>query len=444
MTARSKAPVSVSYLQLPSPSRLSTRDKDRSREPSASLDLIGANSGLSSDRSDEKSIKSSKSKSRPNSGTRSRPSSAGSTRDTARDSRIADTLEFVEATGADAAGSLSVMTNDIEPMGSVASTSARTLDQPLAFPPGLSHHTPSIPDPTVLPAVSSLEERELNIFATQFRTLVSQISQEVEDAMRYSIRDAGSDAIPRSDSPSTMESSEEDEIDLINDPSTAIIPPSQRTRILYDEFGIPYSSQTFDHVRILNGYVRRMPTIESMSSREMTSAASSPVREQHDHLPSIHNVSRPPTRANTLNGSEPPTRANSLKGTPVIAHVLPGGVLVGPTVSELGEMLTERMIRAHGNNGSRSSGSGSSSGSSGCGGYRTGVESVGSGSTSGHSHSGHSYHTAPAPVVEERPISPTSTTSGYGHELPRRFEGPYSSRVVENDEFGTSRSAESA
>jgi len=58
-------------------------------------------------------------------------------------------------------------------------------------------------------------------------------------------------------------------------------------------------------------YVRRMPTIESLGSREIASSIASSSMVRH---PSLYTLSRPPTRSNTLEHSpvEGPSRANSL------------------------------------------------------------------------------------------------------------------------------------
>src|SRR5260370_30096462 len=46
----------------------------------------------------------------------------------------------------------------------------------------------------------------------------------------------------------------------------------------YNEFGVPYPPE--ENIRILGGFIRRMPTIESMGSDEMASRSS--VGHRHD------------------------------------------------------------------------------------------------------------------------------------------------------------------
>lgn len=89
----------------------------------------------------------------------------------------------------------------------------------------------------------------------QFRTVVSQINQEMDDGIRTarSLDDLNN-------TPSPPES-----------PYGFNLPPVPPT-VGYNEFGQPYPPE--EPLPILNGYIRRMPTIESMGSREMGSLAS--------------------------------------------------------------------------------------------------------------------------------------------------------------------------
>ncbi|KAJ7459447.1 hypothetical protein B0H11DRAFT_1817456, partial [Mycena galericulata] len=136
------------------------------------------------------------------------------------------------------------------------------------------------------PGAPSESDRELYSFVDRFRSLVSQITREAEDAAYLGPDVAGPSTAPRS------------------------YPPA----VAYDEFGRPYPPD--DYVRVLNSYIRRMPTIESVGSRAGTTsiATSSLYQEQ---LASLHTLSRPPTRAMTdrdshPSPSEPPSRAGSL------------------------------------------------------------------------------------------------------------------------------------
>ncbi|SJL10892.1 uncharacterized protein ARMOST_14287 [Armillaria ostoyae] len=137
--------------------------------------------------------------------------------------------------------------------------------------------TPTSPLPAVLD-----NDRDLYDFVDQFRSLVSQISRETDEGLEYAHPDGSSSS--RSES---MASSY-----------------SYSAAIGYDEFGRPYPPD--DHVRVLGGYVRRMPTIESIGSREMGTTSSLYTVER------VASLSRPPTRNTLPMSSEPPSRSNSV------------------------------------------------------------------------------------------------------------------------------------
>ncbi|KAJ7258079.1 hypothetical protein B0H12DRAFT_1232384 [Mycena haematopus] len=216
------------------------------------------------------------------------------------------------------------------------------------------------PTSTSAPGAPSESDQELYSFVDRFRSLVSQINRESEEASQ-----------------------------LAPTQSAYLADPAFRAVVGYDEFGRPYPPD--DHVRILNSYVRRMPTIESIGSREMTAgtsvAASSLYQEQRS---SLHTLSRPPTRAMTDRDgfSEPPSRAGSLSLAAVELINAMGGVEGLP--EHLGELVGR--VRRAGSIGS----TGSQSQSGGTGGTAT---------TAGTNVSGASYFTASAsplhtPIVD--------------------------------------------
>ncbi|KAG6853842.1 hypothetical protein C0991_000836 [Blastosporella zonata] len=167
------------------------------------------------------------------------------------------------------------------------------------------------------PPVNNPENHEMAMddYHEHFRHLVSQITRETEEALALA----------------TTEAPDADAL-LTTDYQLSRIPPA----IGYDEFGRPYPAD--EHVPILNGYVRRMPTIESMGSREMGSLTSSVLSHSDTMTTSMRSslpISRPPTRTNTLDGnfgSRPPSRTNSIAAG---AEILLG---VGKT-NEVGELL---------------------------------------------------------------------------------------------------------
>ncbi|TFK29166.1 hypothetical protein FA15DRAFT_610898 [Coprinopsis marcescibilis] len=225
------------------------------------------------------------------------------------------------------------------------------------------------------------QEADLGSFSDHFSLLVSQIHRETDEAIELAQSDSASskhtiDSKRRvvSDSPEPLSDDEEEEeirAHLARD-SVALgdeeegdeddeydgfyarpaIPPT----LGYNEFGQPYPVDT--ELRMMNGYVRRMPTIESMGSREMGSsiaASSLLAQNRHSYQTNMsYRDSRPPTR-NTLismvasdgmgNGSEPShSRPHSLTVQAerlAALGLLTGqsGVSGGQDVSEVGEIV---------------------------------------------------------------------------------------------------------
>lgn len=139
-------------------------------------------------------------------------------------------------------------------------------------------------------------DTDVNSFADRFRSLVTQ----VDEAIQYA----------RSPEPEDPE-----------DRYTALPPRSfhsgfhQAQNIGYDEHGLPYPPD--EHIPMLNGYVRRMPTIESFGSREFaTTSVGSSLYAYDSRFGSAN--SRPPTQLTMRSAfsdlsSEPmsPSRGNS-------------------------------------------------------------------------------------------------------------------------------------
>lgn len=108
----------------------------------------------------------------------------------------------------------------------------------------------------------------------------------------------------------------------------------------YNEFGVPYPQE--ENICILGGNVRRMPTIESMGSGEITSRSSA-TSHRHEAGAGHRLSSRPPTRTTHLTlstgydsaGSNPPSRPSSLSSR---AERLLRMSPISPT-SEHGELL---------------------------------------------------------------------------------------------------------
>jgi len=135
-------------------------------------------------------------------------------------------------------------------------------------------------------------------------------------------------------------------------------PATFRPTLGYNEFGLPYPPD--ENVRVMQGLVKKMPTIESMGSGEMTSIAGMsmhrPGNSLHSASWSFHeNVpSRPPTR-NTLlsmasgtgyeSSSRPSSRASAVGGLPMGGNGSAGARTrsVGGA-SELGELVLREEV----------------------------------------------------------------------------------------------------
>ncbi|KDQ55993.1 hypothetical protein JAAARDRAFT_317116 [Jaapia argillacea MUCL 33604] len=174
-------------------------------------------------------------------------------------------------------------------------------------------------------AASQTPDEDLISFVDRFRAMVTQVTRETEEGLEFARGDDfdSADAHTTGVPPDYEANPEEDEAYEDDD-----------EEVQYEEF--PRRSFTpEDHVRMLGGFVRRMPTIESLSSREVMSsvrgAGSASVR-------SLYSGSRPPTRANTINMSDgwslsqPPSRSNSLNWRQLEAL----------SVNEMGEVVRDR------------------------------------------------------------------------------------------------------
>ncbi|CAL1698185.1 unnamed protein product [Somion occarium] len=180
------------------------------------------------------------------------------------------------------------------------SSSFREVPGPYAFVSMPSNYAQ--PRASVEPA-NFPQDEDLTTFAYQFRNLVDQVTRETEAGIEMAANDhPGGYMLGRAASPPTTPR-----------------PPAHEDR---------------DYFPYMGHIIQRMPTIESLGSREVTSLATSSTRGDR----SVHSLSRPPTRSNTLSmasDSNPPSRSNSLTAS-VILSPAEGPTNVG--VSELGEV----------------------------------------------------------------------------------------------------------
>lgn len=177
--------------------------------------------------------------------------------------------------------------------------------------PSYNHQPPpSINDHAEEPSSSTPSDPDLLNFVDRFRSLVDHATNHASNGS-HSRGESGSD----------IDLADGDYEDYFSEPAVPSPPTTPRPASVEDReyFRFPYMGHT----------IQRMPTIESLGSREIASLAASSNRGDR----SIHTSSRPPTRSNTLNGSRPPSRSASVALSPV-----EGGHGLAGTVDEREEL----------------------------------------------------------------------------------------------------------
>lgn len=187
---------------------------------------------------------------------------------------------------------------------------------------------------------------EMSGFVDRFRTLITQITREMESSLEVAQSDrppfpetnGDYTSIPKPYPPqfiiddNNYAFSRNDKDNMFN------LPPVPMA-LGYNEFGVPYPPE--ENVRVLGGFIRRMPTIESMGSDEMTSRSS--VSHRHDAGNRASSRRTTPLTINTTgHDHDPPSRANSLSNRAErLLSMSPNS-----TTSEHGELLgrTERRL----------------------------------------------------------------------------------------------------
>ncbi|THH12430.1 hypothetical protein EW146_g7705 [Bondarzewia mesenterica] len=159
--------------------------------------------------------------------------------------------------------------------------------------------------------VEDPDQEDLQGFADRFRSLVSQVTRDIEQGLRL-----GPDA---------------EDIPVM--PPIHNVLDTHQSYMTFDEFGRPVPSD--ERIPVLGGFIKRMPTIDSVGSRERGSWTGRLGPGERSTTTSI--ASRPPTRATMLSmsasnsevaTSQPPSRSNSLNVRPR-----------AESASELGEAL---------------------------------------------------------------------------------------------------------
>jgi hypothetical protein len=158
-------------------------------------------------------------------------------------------------------------------------------------------------------------------FVDHFKSVVSQIRQETEEALDLTNSSGNYDLPPRNSSSNPSPYSARPFSDTDEDPFNPYVE--------YDRCS--HLTQPDEHVPSVGGFVRRMPTIESLGSREMgsTNHYGDPSRSSN------HAASRPPTRTNTSSSS---SHTNSLY-TNVSHHLVAVDEQGNAGVTEMGELV---------------------------------------------------------------------------------------------------------
>lgn len=252
-------------------------------------------------------------------------------------------------------------------------------DHGTSAPTSIAHGGAASEPPTPGSASASghgqLSEEDLAGFAERFRTLVDQLSLDVESGMRL-------------DSPDS-------------EPATPPLHNLLDTHIPYmtmDEFGRPVPSDI--RIPVLGRYIRRMPTIESIGSGEGRTS------------PTLSMPSRPPTRATILSfaasmsdhfPSPPPSRSNSINRPAPTGSVSNGqSIRTNSTnaspIRTRAPSITEQAVDLSRD----SSGASNNSGAS-----KTSSAKTSTGSTA-------SFHTAQAPATTSSGSTGTRASEGLG------------------------------
>ena len=225
---------------------------------------------------------------------------------------------------------------------------------------------PSYDDTNFLPMGSHSHDVDIGMtgFVDRFRSLISQITRETEDGLAFAQSDSASSTHQIPDSPPTNSSpeldiesasQEQEHYDEEDDDQPPhhhydydddddFYSPSQARAVSTGGYQPAYPED--ERIHMLNGIVRRMPTIESMGSREMRSSLGASITNTNRDR-------RPPTRNARLswtssefssNMSEPRSRPNSLSAQ---AELL-AGMFNKNHASEVGELAkrgeTVRMV----------------------------------------------------------------------------------------------------
>lgn len=207
-----------------------------------------------------------------------------------------------------------------------ASPSQKSQNTSLHFtrsrPTSTDYHTPP---PISLKSNSEAEQETAGILS-RIHPLVSQPREAAVSVHSDNLSDSSSDT------------------HYSNDNSLDLGFPPVPTNIGYNEFGEPYPPE--ESIPMLNGFVRRMPTIESMGSRELASTnqgSSVYSGSAKDRFWVTNSGSRSPTRVSLSSPIDAPSRPGSLsmRVSDIIGSLSITGNVVNSTgnASEVGELI---------------------------------------------------------------------------------------------------------
>ena len=220
-------------------------------------------------------------------------------------------------------------------------------------------------------------------FVHRFRSLISQITRETEEAIAFARSDGSSSSRHSIDTPPSNKSPEPgreaahggDHQEDYDDDDDFYISSAPQIYESYEYQQYPADEE----IRMLNGFIRRMPTIESMGSHELRSSVGASSINRDRERNGV--LSRPPTRNTFVSRagtdfsgtSEPQSGANSLTAQ---AEVLAGI----HHSTEIGELIkrgdTVRKVDGRSTNADNSGSLGASTNSTSVLSYLTAPESI--------------------------------------------------------------------
>lgn len=217
---------------------------------------------------------------------------------------------------------------------------------------GNSERDPCFVSTDFLPitAVAPANTGVTTTFIERFRTLVSQIIRETEEGIAFAHSDISSSSYHSNGSAESPTSNGAPDLDETqyhprsfhshgdDDDDFYTSTPGQEVHAADYQQAYPVEEQ----IRMMNGYLNRMPTIESMGSRELCSIGASSFSTSHER-----NGHRPPTRntivswnGTDISGSDPRRRSLTARAELLV------GISGKTNPSEIGELSkVDNMVR---------------------------------------------------------------------------------------------------